>query len=942
MAAAFLIRSQREAPFERRGEIESPSERLALVAERNAARSAPLKTVPAGAYRAAVERKRAMESLKATVPGANGTWQPYGKGPLLSGTGDSETGYNGRIDSFDYDPVDHRLFATFGTGGVWMSEDLAQSWRSIGDNLPTQIIGNAAWSSAGGGTVIAASGDPSFGGNDYVGLGAFWTNDLGATWHQAEGVPDGALGFKVVVDHAHPDIVYIGNSKGLFRSIDAGRTFVNVNLPTSADCAGVTDLGPCQFANFVTDVVVMEPGGSTNEAGGQVLAAVGYRQGRLPLADGTISAPGNGLYRSATGEPDTFEYLDVSAPNNADPLGFASQERIGRVALGPTIGPDQDHNYVYAMVQDAVLMNGGLPTIDAPDGTPSAGALPFINATAFNGLYVSADFGSSWTRMADTVEIAYNPATDSALALVEAAAGNYAPGVQARYNLWVHPDPTRQLGGVPTRLLFGLEEVWANRVTSVPLDGLLQQGPDDFHVIGNYFQAPSCAGVIAPPLIGCPLPVIGQGTTTTHPDQHAGIFIPDDSGGVTVIVGNDGGAFAQHAGAGEEMDNAKWGAGVQNGFNSLLPYAVAIAKDGTAWFGLQDNGDARIDPQTGETRELFGGDGFFAAVDPDNSNVSYEEYTYGDIAVTTDGGQTWTDIKPSLTGAQFSNPFVMDPLDANHLITGAREVVERLNGPTGSWVQVFDLGTNAQAQGVNNQMSAIDLQGDAAYVGFCGWCDLLAHQTDGFHNGLATNVGGDQPPQKGTGNGWHFATAAGLPNRWISAIEIDYNDPRTIYVTLGGYSNRGWIPVGSYLDTNDNIGEGHVFKSTDAGEHFTDISGNLPDVHATWATLRGNQLLLGTDIGAFISSDTQGGDWAPLGNGLPAVPISMLTLKPGDSSQLFVATYGRGIWKYDFANLPVDVPTTPTPVASTARFGGALPWSTLLVLFGFALRRRRA
>src|SRR6185437_11858075 len=161
-------------------------------------------------------------------------------------------------------------------------------------------------------------------------------------------------------------------------------------LPTSEQCAGVTDEGSaCQFANFVTDVIVKDPGGATSEAGGQVLAAVGYRQGQLPLADGTISSPGNGLYRSDTGEPNSFAKLDVSAPNNVDPLGFASQERIGRIALGPAIGADQDHNIVYAMVQDAVLMNGGVPTIDFPDDT-AAGALPLLNATAFNGLYVSS------------------------------------------------------------------------------------------------------------------------------------------------------------------------------------------------------------------------------------------------------------------------------------------------------------------------------------------------------------------------------------------------------------------------------------------------------------------------------------------------------------------------------------------------------------------------
>ena len=42
-------------------------------------------------------------------------------------------------------------------------------------------------------------------------------------------------------------------------------------------------------------------------------------------------------------------------------------------------------------------------------------------------------------------------------------------------------------------------------------------------------------------------------------------------------------------------------------------------------------------------------------------------------------------------------------------------------------------------------MSAVALRGSAAYVGFCGVCDIINHWDTGFHNGLATNVGGTAP-----------------------------------------------------------------------------------------------------------------------------------------------------------------------------------------------------
>ena len=180
-------------------------------------------------------------------------------------------------------------------------------------------------------------------------------------------------------------------------------------------------------------------------------------------------------------------------------------------------------------------------------------------------------------------------------------------------------------------------------------------------------------------------------------------------------------------------------------------------------------------------------------------------------------------------------------------------------------------------------MSTIHLRDEAAYVGFCGVCDILNRWDLGFQNGIATNVGGDLPPNPGSSDGWHIATAAGLPNRYITAIEQDPEDVNTIYVTLGGYSGRDWVPPGSYLDTNDGLGTGNVFKSTDAGESFIDISGNLPDLQVNTVLLHDGQLLIGTDLGAFISSDTDGSEWGVLGGGsLPNVVVTQIVQDPGD------------------------------------------------------------
>src|SRR5206468_12046168 len=199
----------------------------------------------------------------------------------------------------------------------------------------------------------------------------------------AAGVPNGAMGYQVAVDPRNPGIVYVATSQGLYRSTDAGRSFANVRLPTKndeVDCTGAVGYGRCEFANFVTDVVVQQPGGTTNASGGGVLAAVGYRASEKQFSNGEVEAPGNGLYYSGTGAPGTFQRLE--AP------GFAPQERIGRTELGKALGPSQNHDFVYAIVQDARMFNESqLATIDAPDA-----GLPAVHNTVFNGIYVSSDF----------------------------------------------------------------------------------------------------------------------------------------------------------------------------------------------------------------------------------------------------------------------------------------------------------------------------------------------------------------------------------------------------------------------------------------------------------------------------------------------------------------------------------------------------------------------
>ncbi|HVB26648.1 MAG TPA: hypothetical protein VNE21_01910, partial [Mycobacteriales bacterium] len=561
-------------------------------------------------------------------------------------------------------------------------------------------------------------------------------------------------------------------------------------------------------------------------------------------------------------------------------------------------------------------------------------------ATYLDGMYATYDFGHSWTKIMDYTQTKYLGTNSSIYNLP-----TYSPGVQAWYNLWVQPDPsTHDASGRPTRVLFGLEEVWENNLT-VP--GVLTDpwqlhqtplpGVTPWRVIGRYWNACSelATGVPCnPDLKSSPIP-----GSTTHPDQHAVLFVPDATGGgVTLYVGSDGGVFRQHLAAGVDFTNDGWGDGQNVGLASLQPYDADMAKDGTVVSGLQDNGEDKI-TANGQQFEIFGGDGFFTTIDPNNSQNIIEEYTYGASSLTNDGGASWFSIAPSAcssSNALFSTPLEQDPTMPGHVVEGCTQVQEAVNAyadpctvPAGApsatcvtngspFVTVYNLGS--AASGAAYIPSALAVRGPNIYVGFCGYCDVISAQP--FHSGIATNVGGSAPPKIGTGNGWHVldplcsgcGTPDGkLPQRYITSIQMDPANPQTVYLTMGGYG-RPWIPPGALGDATAEVGIGHLFVSHDGGRHFTNITGNLPDVPANWTAVHGGELIVATNIGVYASATTAGGSFATFGTGLPHVPVFTLrSYDPPTSDLLLIATYGRGDWVYHFPS------TTTGPVS---RSGG--------------------
>ena len=351
----------------REGAGEGPGELIKHQDQLAAKSAAPFDRVAPGAYADAVAKRN--KAPKASL----GTWSPIGSTPLhadspdyagtdpLLGAGVSQLGWHtlsGRITAWTYDPsTSGRVFAAPATGGVWESTDGGASWRSVGDTLPTGAMGGVAYSKANGGTLIAGTGDSAVGGIfTPTGLGVYASRNDGKTWTKAAGVPDGLVVYRVAVDPNNANVNYVATSKGLYRSINDGVSYTNVVVPTT--CTDVNSV-QCNFANTITDVSV-RPGT------GAVIAVAGWAYGQLKLKSGIVMAPQNGIYTSPNGAPGTFAFQD---PGSTAPTrnGFAPTPVVGRTSLSIAAGPGQDHDIVYALVQDATKLQGCFdPTIDIP------------------------------------------------------------------------------------------------------------------------------------------------------------------------------------------------------------------------------------------------------------------------------------------------------------------------------------------------------------------------------------------------------------------------------------------------------------------------------------------------------------------------------------------------------------------------------------------------
>jgi hypothetical protein len=229
--------------------------------------------------------------------------------------------------------------------------------------------------------------------------------------------------------------------------------------------------------------------------------------------------------------------------------------------------------------------------------------------------------------------------------------------------------------------------------------------------------------------------------------------------------------------------------------------------------------------------------------------------------------------------ARFIAPFEPDLADPSHWVAGGRYVwgdhrawATHCSARACDWRKVHDTGAD-------HTTTALAVNG-WTYAAWCGpapGCNpSFADVEQGFESGIDTNYGG----------GWHRLAAPNLPNRYIAALTVDPADRAHLYAVYNGFSRR-WV---------QGAGTGHVFESRDGGAHWTDITGDLPDIGGDDLVISHGTLVLATDVGTLSTSQAAPGSWSRFGPNLPDASVNDLAFSP-DGSALVAATHGRGLWQ---------------------------------------------
>ena len=385
-----------------------------------------------------------------------------------------------------------------------------------------------------------------------------------------------------------------------------------------------------------------------------------------------------------------------------------------------------------------------------------------------------------------------------------------------------------------------------------------------------------------------------------HSDNHSMTFKKNDPN--YLLVGTDGGIY-------ESFDDTKSWKFVAN--LPLTQFYKLALDDAEPFYnifgGTQDNntqgGPSRTLKRSGITNSdwfvLLGGDGHQPATEPGNPNIVYAQSQQGEIhrIDRTNGEATY--IKPQnnidepYERFNWDSPILVSSHDVKRIFFGSQRVWKS-NDRGDSWTSISPDLT------MNQERLSLPIMGkkqswDNAW-------DVYAMSTYNTITSLAESPINENIIYAGTDDGiiqytrdgglnWNKLEVDKLPGvpkgSFVNDIKADLYDENTAYAVLDNHKFGDYKP--------------YVYKTTNGGVSWTNITKGLPDNHICWRIVQdhvdSSLLFLGTEYGVYTSLDG-GNSWIKFSSGIPTISIRDLAIQKREND-LVAATFGRGFYVLD-------------------------------------------
>lgn len=276
-------------------------------------------------------------------------------------------------------------------------------------------------------------------------------------------------------------------------------------------------------------------------------------------------------------------------------------------------------------------------------------------------------------------------------------------------------------------------------------------------------------------------------------------------------------------------------------------YDIAVAQTDANVLGggSQDNGNVFRESDGSWDDFAPTGDGMNQEIDPTDANVRYWAYQNGSMHRWENGVNTHISPPGESGQGAWETPYRLDPSDPNRLVAGYLEVYSSPDRGN-TWTSISGI------LGELHEIAIAKSNSERIYA-------------SSFNNLFVKNIGA---------NTW---VTRSLPAA-ISDIEVDPDDMNTLYITIPGF-----------------IAGSKVYKSSDAGASWTNISGSLPNVSTgaieLYEDIPGG-MFVGTDAGVFYR-DNALGDWQEYGQ-TPHSRVEDIEIQYA-ARLIRIGTYGRGV-----------------------------------------------